>query len=99
MKPNIYINHIGFQCSANKKVIVDACNAHEFRIQDMNVIVDEKMGVPENWKCVFRGRLSPVQTHMGNFLTGDFSDLKKPGMYRIIVPEAGIHSNQFMITD
>ncbi len=95
----IYVNHVGFQCNTKKELVVDACNAKEFMIQDMGLITKEKIGEFENWKCVYRGRLFPVSSHMGDYMVGDFSELKTPGIYRIFIPELNIHSNQFMISN
>jgi hypothetical protein len=36
---------------------------------------------------------------MGSFLTGNFSDLKKPGVYRVVLPDRSAHSFQFAISD
>ncbi len=97
--PQIYINHLGFLCNAKKELVVDACPVHEFIVQDMSKVIKEVIGECENWKSVMRGRFFPVTSHMGDYMVGDFSELKTPGLYRIFIPELNLHSSQFLITD
>lgn len=97
--PKIYINHIGFQCNAKKELVVDACGVREFIVQDMSKVIKEVIGECENWKSVMRGRFFPVSSHMGDYMVGDFSELKTPGLYRIYIPKLKINSSQFFISD
>jgi len=97
--PEIILNHVGFLCSADKKVIVKNCNASRFEIQDMSWAKKEILGEYENWETVYSGKLKKEKSAMGSFLTGDFSDLKKPGIYRIVLPDQSARSFQFTISD
>lgn len=98
-KPNIYINHIGFLCNATKQVIIDDCAFKSFEVQDMMIPEVESLDGHENWKTIYTGKLEPVKSEMGSYLKGDFSNLTRPGLYRIILPGVAAHSYQFFIND
>ena len=95
----VFINHIGFHCKARKEVIIESCPYTSFHIQDMSQVIKEDLGEYENWETVFKGHLSKKEYPMGTFLKGDFSDIQKPGLYRVVLPENKGRSYQFLITD
>ncbi|MFC2124840.1 glycoside hydrolase family 9 protein [Bacteroidota bacterium] len=99
MQPQIYLNHIGFLCNAKKTFVVDDCSATRFEVQDMGIVETEALGDFENWKIVFEGQLEKSKTEMGNYLTGDFTRLNIPGIYRVLFPEVDTRSFQFIISD
>ncbi len=98
-KPNIFVNHLGFLCNSIKKIIVEKCAYKTFEIQDMMISDVESLEGYENWKTVYTGKLISVNTEMGEFLSGDFSDLTKAGLYRAVLPGIVGHSFQFFIND
>jgi len=98
-KPKIYLNHLGFLCNATKCVIVDMCEFDSFEVQDMMISQVESLDGYENWKTVYSGELKKVSTDMGDYLVGDFSELNKPGFYRVVLPGVVAHSFQFAIND
>jgi len=97
--PNIFINHLGFLCNSRKRVVVEPCDFKTFEIQDMMVSDVESLDGHENWKTVYTGELTALHSEMGEFLTGDFSELTKAGLYRAVLPEGAGHSFQFFIND
>ena len=99
IKPKVLLNHLGFLCKARKKVVVEMCDHRVFEIQDMGISEVESLDGHENWKTVMTGELKPLKTAMGEYLVGDFSELEKPGIYRIVLPGVAAHSFQFWIND
>ncbi|HEY1405809.1 MAG TPA: glycoside hydrolase family 9 protein [Spirochaetota bacterium] len=95
----ILINHVGFLCNARKRFIVKDSSAKEFEIQDMGRNSVEALRGRENWIAVYKGALEIKSTPMGDFLTGDFSSISAPGVYRVVLPETDEKSYQFVITD
>ncbi|HBE01100.1 MAG: hypothetical protein A2096_02610 [Spirochaetes bacterium GWF1_41_5] len=95
----IHCNHIGFLCNCRKRFVVSNSFAKYFEIQDMGKNTKEALKGLENWQAVYNGELMPCQTIMGNYLTGDFTNLMVPGVYRIVLPETDECSWQFIITD
>jgi hypothetical protein len=65
----------------------------------MNSDVKESLGEYENRETVLKGQLKKKEYPMGIFLTVDFSDLKRPGLYRIVLPDDWGRSYHFLITD
>lgn len=100
MNIGIHCNHLGFLCHQEKTFCLPrVASATRFEIQDMNVNAQEVMGAPETWKAVYTGQLALQETQLGPYLIGDFSSLSRPGLYRVVVPELGVSSYQFMISD
>lgn len=95
----IIVNHVGFLCNARKRFSVKNSSASVFEIQDMMRNSVEELNCRENWVAVHKGNLEKVSTSMGEFLTGDFSHVTAPGVYRIYLPETDEKSYQFIITD
>ena len=90
--PGIHVSQVGFPCSARKRIVVpaDVAAGVEFHVQDMEHSDAESLGAFENWRTVFRGRLERHDGPMGSFLTGDFSALREPGMYRAVLPPRAV---------
>jgi hypothetical protein len=95
----VFINHIGFLCQARKSVIIEDGPFDTFEVQDMSRVVKENLGEYENWQTIYKGHLERKTSPMGTFLTGDFSDLVHPGLYRIVFPKDQGRSFHFMISD
>ena len=93
------INHIGFHTTAVKRVLLHGSGYSHFDVQDMQEVEQEQFSKRENWKTVFTGQLESAQSGLGDFLVGDFSDLTRPGTYRITVNDAEHWSYQFTISD
>ncbi len=76
--PRVLVNHIGFRPEAGKYLVVDGVKgAQGFALVNMR----EKKGFDPS----FAGSLVPAGTELGQFLLGDFSEVKQPGVYRIHV--------------
>ena len=99
VKPKIFINHLGFLCNSKKKIVVEKCEYQTFEIQDMMQSDVESLDGHENWKTIFIGELVQTSTEMGEYLVGDFSDLKQVGLFRAVLPGVAGHSYQFFIND
>jgi len=95
----VFLNHVGFLCEARKQVVIEDCPFTTIEVQDMNRVVKENLGEYENWETIFKVPLKKKSSPMGTFLTGDFSDLKKPGLYRIVLPGDQGRSYHFLISD
>ena len=96
----IYVNHVGFLCDACKRFVMDFDeHVTAFEIQDMGTLVSESLGEFEDWKTVYRGDLVLSKSDMGTFLVGDFTAVRSPGVYRIVVRESDARSFQFVISD
>jgi len=95
----IIINHVGFFCDARKHFAVKDSTAAVFEIQDMARNSVETLKGRENWTVVHKGKLEKAHTPMGDYLTGDFSSVTVPGMYRVYLPETDDKSFHFAITD
>lgn len=98
-RPAIFINHLGFLCSSQKRIIVEKCDHDTFEIQNMMIPKVESLDGHENWKTIYVGRLKLSKTEMGEFLVGDFSDLTQAGLYRAVLPNVDGYSFQFFIND
>jgi hypothetical protein len=97
--PNIIVNHSGFFIRDKKKAVFPDCGEKVFEIQDMAQNASEALGQYENWKTVFRGSLTAVENPWGKSLTGDFSALQAPGIYRAVLPNDKGRSYIFPIHD
>jgi hypothetical protein len=95
----VLVNHLGFTCKARKQVIVAGTDEGEFELQNMALIGAPAMGAPEEYRAVFRGRLRRVDSPLGAYSVGDFSDWTEPGIYRVALSATLEHSYQFAITD
>lgn len=95
----VYLNHIGFLCEVPKKVIVEDGSFAFFEVQDMNKTTRETLGEYENWETIFKGPLVRKKYPMGTYLEGDFSKLKKPGLYRVVLTAEAGRSYHFPIAD
>jgi len=70
-----------------------------FELQDMAQMLPTDVGVWEDYRPVLSGRLRPVDSPLGAYSVGDFSEWTAPGIYRIVLPGTGEHSYQFAIAD
>lgn len=98
-KQGIFINHLGFLCRSVKTFVAEQGPVRKFMIQDMSKVAKENLGEYENWQTVFTGKLEEFNGAMGNYLLGDFSEMTRPGIYRIVLPDESGHSYQFSISD
>jgi len=76
--PKILINHVGFCPEAGKYAAIDGITGVEerFRVVKMNQLGDNP---------VLTGPLVQFGSDLGNYLVGDLSNLREPGVYRIYV--------------
>lgn len=100
MACKILINHIGFLCSAEKRVIVK-CDTPvtKFEVQDMGQVDSESFDADENWVTVYQGVLNKKQGPDGDLYIGEFSEITTPGLYSLVLPEHNKRSYQFIISD
>ncbi len=99
MESKILVNHVGFICNSEKKVIVTSdYKVTHFEVQDMSRVAAESFDDDENWQTIFTGKLIPSKKEENTF-TGYFSELNSPGIYSIIIPELKKRSYQFVISD
>lgn len=98
-EPEIFVNHVGFLCQSEKKVIVVNSGIKQFEVQDMSRVKKENLGEYEDWETVFTGKLVKQRSAMGSYLIGDFTVLNQPGIYRIVLPDRSARSYQFKISD
>jgi hypothetical protein len=98
-EPQIFVNHIGFVCQSEKRVIVTNSRAKRFEVQDMSRVKKETLGEYEDWETVYTGKLIKRKSPMGTYRVGDFSELDTPGIYRIVLPDHKTRSYQFKISD
>ncbi|MGA2016945.1 MAG: glycoside hydrolase family 9 protein [Opitutaceae bacterium] len=96
---NVLADHVGFQCRARKEAIVKGARDEAFELQDMAQMLPSDVGVWEDYRPVLSGRLRPVDSPLGAYSVGDFSEWTAPGIYRIVLPGTGEHSYQFAIAD
>jgi len=100
MTTKILVNHIGFLCNSSKKVVVqNDVSVSEFTVQDMALVASESFDDDENWQTIFTGKLEKVANHDGDFYVGDFSAVRKAGVYAVVLPELKKRSYQFVISD
>jgi len=100
MKQDIFINHIGFLVNQQKTLVVKSQETlKSFEVQDMAQIELTPMGEDERWKTIFKGELIKEETDFGIYYKGDFSSLKVPGHYRVVIPKSEIISYTFNISD
>lgn len=92
--PRVLVNHIGYDARGSKKVIVQSATASGFDAfqvvgADGRVVLEGKL---EKATAVFRWT-------QGFFYRGTFSDLRQPGVYRIVAkgPEGGVTSEPFTV--
>lgn len=95
----LLVNHLGFLCDATKEVIVCGEQHGIFELQDMALNRPAGMGEPENFQAVLTGTFRLVESPLGTYSLGDFSEWTTPGVYRVVLPETSEHSYQFTITD
>jgi hypothetical protein len=75
--PKVLVNHIGFRPDAGKYLVVDGVKgAKKFEIVNMH----QKGSKPS-----YVGKLARTGNDLGEYLIGDFSDLREPGIYRASV--------------
>ncbi len=98
-EPQIFVNHKGFLCQSEKRVIVTNNRAKRFEVQDMSRVKKETLGEYEDWETVFTGKLIKRKSPMGTYRVGGFSELDTPGIYRIVLPDHKTRSYQFKISD
>ena len=84
--PNVLVSHVGYLCDARKRFVVPDSAAREFEIQDMTRHTQEALGEWENWLPIFRGTMRQERGAMGSFAVGDFSEVRGPGFYRVVLP-------------
>jgi len=104
VQPIAAVTQLGFLCDAPKRVVVDAAAlpggaAETFEVQDLGLADAEALGEWESWKAVFRGRLSRHRGPMGDHLVGDFTEIRRPGLYRVMLPGAAGWSHPFVVSD
>jgi Glycosyl hydrolase family 9 len=99
MTPRVLVGHAGYLCDAPKRAILPAGESREFVVQDMEHVVSEALGRFEDWKPVYGGRLAPHHGALGDWLLADFSEWRRPGLYRIVVPGTDLRSAAFPIHD
>ncbi len=83
--PLVHAGQVGWMCSARKRIVVSAeaaAGARQFVIEDLGRVELQALGAVETFSAVFRGDLAPHRGPMGEWLVGDFSGLRKPGVYR-----------------
>ena len=95
----ILVNHLGFLCDVKKEVLVCGAQDGIFELQDMALNRPAGMGEPENFQAVLTGTFRVVESPLGTYSVGDFSQWTAPGIYRIVLPDTGEHSYHFAITD
>ena len=104
MQPIVAATQLGFLCDARKRFVVDAAALpggapDTFEVQDLALIDAEAFGGWENWKAVLRGRIDVHRGPMGNHLVGEFTALRRPGCYRVMLPGAAGWSHPFVVSD
>lgn len=99
MPPNIHLSQVGYLCDARKRLALSGLEAAEFEIQDLTRHLRDAIGKHENWQTVFRGQLQPHQGGMGRYFIGDFTEIRRPGVYRAVLPGKTGHSYPFVISD
>lgn len=100
MDVQVFVNHIGFLCNAKKQVIVkNEKPVSKFQVQDMGKVSSESFDNDENWESVFEGELIKSTKSDGEFYIGDFSGIKTPGVYSVLIPEIKKRSFHFIISD
>ncbi len=97
--PHVILNHVGFLTHARKRVVVSSGAYTRFAVQNMGIPAAESLGAHEDWQTLLEKPLLPVKTDMGDFLVGDFSELTRPGVYRVVIPGADGRSFMFVIAD
>ncbi len=88
-RPAIALNHLGFRPRGGQKLLVVRATASptpaEYELRDVVP--------PFHWKRP----LTKMETDFGTFLTADFTDLARPGIYQITA--GGEHSVPFFIRE
>ena len=95
----LLVNHLGFLCDAKKEVIVCGAQDGIFELQDMALNRPAGLGEPENFQAVLTGTFRAVESPLGTYSVGDFSQWTTPGIYRVVLPDTCEHSYHFAITD
>ena len=95
----LLVNHLGFLCDAKKEVIVSGAQDGIFELQDMALNRPAGLGEPENFQAVLTGTFCVVESPLGTYSVGDFSQWTTPGIYRVVLPDTCEHSYHFAITD
>ncbi|OHD68023.1 MAG: hypothetical protein A2177_07955 [Spirochaetes bacterium RBG_13_68_11] len=104
MPPLVAATQLGFLCDARKRFVAGAAAfpggaPDTFEIQDLALIDAEAFGGWENWKAVLRGRIDVHRGPMGDHLVGEFTALRRPGCYRVMLPAAAGWSHPFVVSD
>jgi hypothetical protein len=84
--PRTIVNHVGYRPDAGKVVL--SCG---LKGVDAFSLINTRVG--KGFTPVYRGKLRPSGSDLGVFLSGDFSEFKEPGSYRI-----SAHSDQLKWT-
>src|SRR5271157_258198 len=96
---SVLVNHLGFRCGARKEVIVRGARDGAFELQEMSLMRPSGIGVREDYLGVVTGRLRGVDSPLGAYSVGEFSERSAPGIYRVVLPDTGERSYQFAISD
>jgi len=86
--PRIHVNQVGYLCGARKRAVIASAGVRgaTFQVQDVRRVGAEGLGAFENWKTVFSGDLVPHDGAMGKYFVADFSGVRAPGIYRVVLP-------------
>ena len=90
--PAIHASHPGWLCAGRKRIVLPveaAAGSRQFAIHDLGRLDAQALGSDERYVAAFRGELAPHDGPMGKWLVGDFSGLRRPGVYRAAVTAAG----------
>lgn len=99
MDAKILVNHVGFLCHSEKRIIVKTEQpVSYFEVQDMSLVAAESFDDDENWQVVYSGKLIASEKEENTFV-GNFSEISAPGVYSVVVPELKERSFQFIISD
>ena len=76
----LLVNHLGFLCDVKKEVLVCGAQDGIFELQDMALNRPAGMGEPENFQAVLTGTFRVVESPLGTYSVGDFSQWTTPGI-------------------
>jgi hypothetical protein len=92
-------SHIGYLCDAPKIAVVRNVTSSRFTVENMAKMGAAPLGAAKSsYLVVYEGEVERVDTLMGPFGRCDFSALKTPGIYRVVL-ESGERTFQFAIAD
>jgi hypothetical protein len=100
--PLLITSHIGYALQDRKRLVIRNAPAgcRGFSIQDMSRNAVQSMLGNENWMPVLHASLHAHRGPWGDALVGDFSELRRPGIYRAVLDDgAAGRSVQFAIAD